>query len=233
MAVAHGRFAARAPLLAAMRLAPGISYASIDGVTVVLDLNRDRYLRLGRDAAIALDALAAGIEQGEGHARGIPALLSSGIIARNDGGAIAPACLKRPGDSALEVAVSGAKDVGLAEIAFTSFRVRRLLSRKGLAATVEFIRRGRRRSDLCDDEPRAVGLAQRYAAVRRMLPGKPACLADAFTVSMLLTRRGVLHDVGFGVSLAPFAAHAWAQTDRHILSDRADPVRAFSPVFRL
>jgi hypothetical protein len=43
----------------------------------------------------------------------------------------------------------------------------------------------------------------------------------------------VSHNVAFGVSLAPFAAHAWAQTNLHVLSDRADPVRAFHPVFVL
>lgn len=214
-------------------LANGVSYGRVPEVTVVLDLRRDRYFRLGTGAAAALARLEGSPSVTDSDFAGLAALVDAGLIDDMPGAPISPASPTRPGLSALEVLPLSRSKLGLARISFANFRIRRSLRRRGLCATVEWLRAMRSSTSLRDDPDAAVAVAQRYSRVRRAIPGKPVCVPEAFTLAMLLIAEGIAHDVVFGVSLTPFAAHAWTQCGSHILSDRAEPVRTFHPVFVL
>lgn len=214
-------------------LGNSISYAMVEGATIVLDLNRDRYLRLGREAASALDALARGAHVDPENTQGLDVLLRSNIIADAPGLPIAPVAVAQPVSNALEAAECPSPRLGLMTIALAGLTIRRSLARRGLAVTLARLQQARAQAELRNDECQAVGIAQRYARGRRLLPGSRGCVPESLALSVLLTKRGIAHDVVFGVSLAPFAAHAWTQTAQHVLNDRGDPLHAFHPVFRL
>jgi hypothetical protein len=215
-------------------LASGISYGKLSDATVVLDLRRDRYFRLGTCAAEALDALERRDPFFETMRRGLTALIDAGLVT-DDAAArpVAPVGVKRPTISALEELRTSDARLSLLSITLFHCAVRMSLAFGGLARTVDWLRRKRAETIFRDDPLSAVAIAQSYARVRQLLPGKRACVPESFTLALLLMRKGVAHDVVFGVSLTPFAAHAWTQCETHILSDRADPVRAFHPVFVL
>ena len=211
----------------------GVSYGRTPEATVVLDLRRDRYFRLGIGAAAALAKLERDLTVADCDFAGLAALVDAGLIDDIPGAPISAVSPTRPDLSALEVLPVLGSEIGLARIAFANFRVRHFLKRRGLAATVEWLRAMRASASLSDDPNAAVAIAQRYSRLRRAIPGKPVCVPEACTLALLLIAERIAHDVVFGVSLTPFAAHAWTQCDSHILSDRADPIRAFHPVFVL
>lgn len=212
-------------------LAPGISYGKLAATTVVLDLCRDRYLRLGRDAAQVLDDLARGADI-QADRPGLVPLLDARLLA-DAGAPIQPVISHLPELSALEMPVIAGRRVSTWRVLRAFYGVRLSLKRRGLAATITMLRSARSTTRYRLDSSEAAEIARHYAKIRQRLPGARACVPEAFTLSVVLTGLGIAHDVVFGVSLTPFAAHAWAQTDDHILTDRADPVRAFRPVFRL
>lgn len=214
-----------------LMLADGISYGTPSGVTVVLDLNRDRYMRVGGRMAKALEALAAERDNSD-HDDGLADLVRAGILS-SAGIPVAPVALRSPDHSALEVAEASHPRLSMMRLALMTFRIRRSLKRNGLAAAIGQLRRNRAGLLLHDDDMLAVAIAQAFAHARRHLPGPRGCVPDSIALSEFLTRQGIAHDLAFGVSLTPFAAHAWVQTGQYVLSDRADPVRAFTPVFVL
>jgi hypothetical protein len=111
----------------------------------------------------------------------------------------------------------GQKLVLGAEIVATYVRVRWLLKRLDLPATVRALRsvssvqrtRGRAGSD---DEVVGVRLGGAVVRVLGLLPSDSRCLVSSLVLTRLLARRGISVAVVIGVAAEPtFAAHAWVE----------------------
>jgi len=52
-------------------------------------------------------------------------------------------------------------------------------------------------------------------------------------LTQIALSRGLAADLVVGVRLNPFAAHSWVQAGSHVLNDRMDSVRTYTPVLVL
>jgi hypothetical protein len=215
------------------RLAPGISFALHDRNAIVLDLRCDRYRQLGDELTAVL--VSAGHSDLPARTRGIERLISERLLIAVAGPTdIAPVSLIIPPLSALEIDVlPDLNRLRIGQVVSTLFMTRLCLHAPGLHATIGSARALRARTSLTSQPHRALQIAQAFAAKRTACPLARACVLDSLALSRLLCRAGVDHDVAFGVRFDPFTAHAWVQTDSHILSDNAAPVASNLPVFRL
>jgi hypothetical protein len=77
-----------------------------------------------------------------------------------------------------------------------------------------------------------VELARAFEAASPWLPWQGACVFRSFMLMRLLSRAGV-HDLHwvFGVKTWPFSAHCWVQQGDVVLSDYAENLPRFSPIF--
>ena len=117
------------------------------------------------------------------------------------------ASLARPGR------LSAARRLGLsAEIVLAYVRVRLLLARHDLPATVGRLRGGAPDTRAVDAQTGGLRLARAATTVLRRLPGDTRCLTTALVVCALLGRRGAGPRVVIGVRAgAEFGAHAWVE----------------------
>ena len=220
------------------RLPSTISYGFIDAGAVVLDLASDRYLRLGREQAVALRAL--GDERAGGdHRAAIDALLARGLLVEGQG-SVGPVAAETVRSSALECSreptrhADAVQGLSFAEILFARYAAARSMRRAGLASTIGRWRQIRAHGA---HRNRASGglaeLAKRYLHGLRYYPAKRRCVPDSLGLMRCLWRRGHDADLYFGVRLDPFAAHCWVQAGDLLLTDPVDSVAEFTPVFRL
>lgn len=228
-------FGPRVCAMAPHTLAPGISFGVIDGTAVVLDLFADRYRRLGPGATRTLVHLAEGREPGPGDDKPVAALVEAGILARGAGGSpVAPVALETPLPSALD---DGPADMSPSHDFIRSvpsvLAVALSLKSKGFVATIDATRRYRASRAVLDRSDQATECARRFARDRAFLPFDRSCVPYALALSRVLSKGRLTHDVVFGASLTPFRAHAWVQTQTHILSDHSDTIVGLVPVFRL
>lgn len=81
------------------------------------------------------------------------------------------------------------------------------------------------------DHLRACGeIASALSTTALIIPTRDRCLVRSIAfLQMALSRRVDAHLV-FGVSVDPFAAHCWVQSGDHVLNDRYERVRAFTPI---
>ena len=215
-------------------LAPGVSFGHNPEATIVLDLYRDRYSRLGPAAERALKILAGGGPPETCESKGIDALFSAGLIAVSAAPQqVAAVNCTVPLTSSVETSGDLDSLAGFPRVCRECITVAASLRLRRLAGTIDKWRRVRAATVFVDDCSAASAIARSYVHWRLLVPVMRSCIPDSLALSMLLTRRGIAHDVVFGVTLLPFAAHAWVQTTEAVLSDRADRVRGFLPVFLL
>ena len=94
------------------------------------------------------------------------------------------------------------------EIALAYARVRRLVRRAGLPATLTRIRAASSQEGPEPDER----LARAVRRTLRVLPGDSRCLMQSLVLTALLARRGRAARLVIGVSAdGEFAAHAWVE----------------------
>lgn len=113
------------------------------------------------------------------------------------------------------------------EVAAEYGRVRWLLRRRGLAATLEVLRRPRWvRAGAADRDPRGHALFLARFATRGLaaLPVVEAtCLTRSLVVTGMLARRGIPTSLTISVtSPEDFAAHAWVEWEGEPLLDPGD-----------
>ena len=81
-----------------------------------------------------------------------------------------------------------------------------------------------------DDRPARATLIGTAQGSRRLWSARDRCLPRALAIAHALRAFGGVADVVLGVTLHPFAAHAWVQEGDTVLSDAIDQVRLFTPI---
>lgn len=217
------------------QLREGLTFCSVDGRLIFLDLRQDRYFQLHR--AVEQSFLewfenpripAAPPPDPE-----IRALLEVGKEARR----VRQVDVAPPVRSALELTSSVAVNPALIfELCWIIFRTRSRLKRTPLKDSIDDLQR--RRAPWTSIPPskndravaRSVAAAQMFARGRRYVPIEPICLLDSIALLNFLSRRQLAADLVFGVTGAPFSAHCWVQSGDTILNDTLGNVMGFTPI---
>ena len=215
-----------------LRLADGIGIARFDQFVIMLDVHRDRYTRVGGNAALVLAAIDDGavIDPDE---RLIAALEANGFVTSQASRATSwlnPGDLPTPEVSALEGGSSN-HSIGMREFGIVI----------DCAASRWALRRQPLLRILCDLPPsRArqsggdiVALARAFDRGRRLAPFTPCCLPDTLAFVRHVRRRGLFANIVFGVKCFPFEAHCWAQSDGIVLTDPLERVQRFLPMLAI
>jgi hypothetical protein len=210
-------------------LEPHVSFGWCGERPVFLDLRRDRYFALPRDAEGGFRTLAEGGILDPSSETGA-ALLGTGLFAQS-------ASPRRPEPARTEWLTGDPIPTGRAApmvamgIWLSLLRIHRSLRTKPFALLLE----ARQRKEPAEprDLDRLRELAGTFQAARRLVPIKPKCLPDSLALRDWLAAHTSASELGFGVKLHPFAAHCWVQWQGTVLNDAPDRVREFNPVFVL
>ncbi|MBU2605188.1 MAG: lasso peptide biosynthesis B2 protein [Alphaproteobacteria bacterium] len=194
-----------------------LAWCAIDGQLIFLDLVSDRYFRLpdaqNRSAIKDYDPRGQGL-QGQ------------------------PAALPLPLDWQEPVRSSPAIAEGpfhLAEVAralWTQRRAERWLAHRPFSSVLFDLRRTleRRCANGFADADAAARTIRAFEHARLLRSTADRCLPRSIALTLCLAARGMRAHVVIGVKLAPFGAHAWAQTGDHVLGDSAEEVLRYSPI---
>lgn len=215
------------------RLRQGVTFCIAAGRPVFLDLPHDRYVLLPPDKERAFLKLLDGCER-EQDWEGNPMfeLLPSGVD--ND----------RP-LKPVEVVVAEA-DVCLSPQAWLSryragsailrrYSASRQIRRRPLQQILEAVR-SRKYAGLAGIHHSVLDrldIVQAFHAARLLHASRGQCLSESIALANALASVDCYPELVIGVSLQPFAAHCWIQSDGVVLNDRADHVRAYSPILVL
>lgn len=210
-------------------LAPSLSFCSIDGRTLFLDIERNRYFGLPPSASAAFHSLRKADGEETGIER-IDELFRLGIVRPVGAGGqdIEPARIAVPAQSLIEQETSPASFGPLAEIGIRIWITRRRIAHGRLPALIVGVKAGRR--DAAQRSGVTADLVARFRAARRLIPVQPNCLLDSIALLHFLVRRGARADLVFGVRLDPFSAHCWLQNSEWIISDPAENCAGFTPI---
>lgn len=213
-----------------------LSCCEVDDCLVFLDFALDRYFRLSYPLqSVMRRFLATGVlprQQGrELEDKGI-------VIARASGRQSGMPDLPDPTASAIESSAEMHRLPGsgvLAEVAATLWWTRHRLRCQPLKAVVEGSIAHRKTAFLPHASPANVIDALREASMqfmcaRRYVPIEPCCLPDSLALLRFLSRRRLPARIVFGVTLAPFAAHCWLQTDGIVLNETLSDACAHTPI---
>jgi hypothetical protein len=233
---AHGAWlhAPCRPHAMGFQLAPTLSFGLMDDGAVVLDLAHDRYRRLTPALTLALMSLGVAKAERDLHPF-LVKLVAAGILVEAPVSRCAvPVMIERTTSSAIETDTRAAsRTPGRGLVIGALLRARAELAALGLARTVARARAYRLTTPLAPAPETAVAFAQTFGRHQILSPLARSCVPNALALSRLLGSANIAHDLIFGVRLAPFTAHAWVQTDTHILSDTVGFASVHLPVFRL
>lgn len=222
-----------------MYFANNIYFAAVGDSAVVLDLERDRYIGLGRAltrAAIGLTTAREAVD-GDGLAdyqQARSTLVKRGILTSALNGPrpqemppppVSSRWPSEEGEAPISVSRPG---VGRALRALTDAAVS--LRTQPFHKTIAWLRAEKRRTQGQNATASTTGLLDAYFAARPWFPIKPICRLDAIALSLSHWRSG--HDVAlvFGVRLEPFSAHCWVQHHDQLLNEGLDDVLQYSPI---
>ncbi len=211
-----------------------LSYCIVDDRPVFLDLRRDRYFLLpSTGEALFGQILAGDVRPDDARARALArtldlpadwAAVRRGALDRGDAVPVESDLADVPADETSWWAVCRA--------IVAQRSAERQLRRNPLLETID-LRRRRKRDGAApgtenERDERRVVLAFRTSRLIRSSAQK--CLAASIAMIDELARVGSFPDLVFGVALAPFAAHCWVQRGAVVLNDRAEHVRAYTPI---
>jgi hypothetical protein len=218
-----------------LALAPAISFCHVDGARIFLDLDRDRYVCLGKAADAAFDALIKGRRSAEVDDEKIDYLVAAGILIEQEFGEAPRPCRGVAIDRA-PLADEHAADVAPTRVIRTALALqlaKRRYRREGLprlwkrlkarkAAEYSSLRVGRARE--------LQEIAYRFEAAGRMVGSLNQCVPYSASIARACLSAGIEVELVLGVKLRPFEAHAWTVANRTLLSDHLTTVAQFTPI---
>jgi len=216
-----------------IQLQPHVGYGLIGDRCVFLDVARDRYFALPPSIERVFRQLSAADEPTLPEGPDRDRLLGTGLF-RTDSlrgrglrAATVPPCAASVLDESARPR-AGLRAILAARASIG--RARKQLATRSLHEIVDAIHESRHAATPADD---AAGedAARLFLAARTLLPVDPRCLLDCLALLDWLGDHAKPATLVFGVRLEPFAAHCWLQTDRLYLTDTADALGAFTPVF--
>lgn len=207
---------------------PGVSHHSYGDGAIVLDVDRDRYWRVGQGAAFMLDWMG-GKRAGAVHPEAIEQLCGMGLAEKSAAHSVPPrSSLPAVRTSAIEHADRDERlrFADFAEVAAWLVAARFMVRRTRLGALLDGVRQARKTSTR---QPAGDldAIARRFHASRSLVPLSAKCLPDTLAFLQFAARRGHFPRFVFGVLPVPFAAHCWAQDGDRVLNDAVGHTRAF------
>jgi len=212
-----------------------LSYCLIDGRAIFLDIESDRYFRLGPalEAAFLRHVSGAPIDVAP-----LESLVQRRILttATADEPCTEARC-PTPSRSVLELHTKAQTRgiSGMIEVAATVIRTRRHLRTRSLNAIVSALDQrltqcARRTPRSEHDEARLLDAAGAFVGARLHVPIETCCLLDSLAMAHFLARRGFATNIVFGVIDDPFSAHCWVQTGDLVLNDTVGNATSYTPI---
>lgn len=213
----------------------GLSYCLIDGRAIFLDVDKDRYFRLGPALEAAFLRHAEGCRLDEATSK---ALADLEILVVDPSLAQAPRKIPiAPRRSVLETDYSppAAGVAAVIESAAIVLRTRRDMRVKSLKDTVDELERASIGHPLALQiegccESRLFDAASKFNSARLHVPIETCCLLDSLAMTRFLARRGFATNIVFGVIDDPFSAHCWVQAGDTVLNDTVGNVTSYTPI---
>lgn len=220
------------------RLHDEVSFCEIDGRLIFLDVRSDKYFRLSPVLERILlacldDEASSGVDAEPLIARNIlTAIPATAEIAQ-------ASRIDPPRHSATERAdlthsLSAAATLDVFAAVYTT---RLLLATRNLMAILTNLAEYRRSRAMppsrCLNETdvrQLVRAAGAFRQARVYVPIAPRCLLDSLAMVRFLAGRGLYANAVFGVTSAPFAAHAWVQVRDLVLNDTVGNAVAHTPI---
>lgn len=81
-----------------------------------------------------------------------------------------------------------------------------------------------------EDKRSALGAASAFEACDAFLGSKDKCLPRSLAAAHRMLDVGLIPHLVVAVRLDPFHAHAWVQWGEHLVNERVDATRAFTPI---
>jgi hypothetical protein len=216
-------------------LRTGLTFCSVDGRLLFLDVPADRYFCLAEASEQAFRHLYQGHALDAADDARLGGLISAGLLVDDDGSRpIAPCRPPRKAIASLleaDGAQPRAREVAVALLYL--WRVRIELRLAGLERTfvrVQHCKRGMRA------QVRPAGIAATAAAFEacaEIVSAHNRCLPRSIAIAHRLMRAGAAPDVIVAVKLGPFKAHAWVQCGDTLINERLEVTRLFTPILVL
>jgi hypothetical protein len=231
-------------------LSPHVYLCITDDHAVLLDLQRDKYVGVGRAQMNALAARVLGwpapADENATQPRDersdamLASMLAAGMLTTDPavGKEAQPLAMERVQEALLQPELEVQPRVRLADVArflrasaTAGFALRRL----SIQSVVKRVReRKAPHANAVVDLVAARELVGAFTHLRPLLFGaQDACLFDSLAIVELLASRGIFPTWVFGVQTAPFAAHCWVQHGAFVFNDTPERVRRFTPILAI
>ncbi|WP_407353507.1 lasso peptide biosynthesis B2 protein [Luteimonas sp. R10] len=223
------------------KLHEDLSFCSVDGRLVFLDVSKDRYFRLQEAQEHAFASLVDGNGADETEIR---RLAEQHILEETMQPDVAPrpASIARVTRSAFEE-TDGDEMPGFlasAEVLMITYATRRQLKRNRLkavlaqTATYRRHRIARAARIVKDQKPVSLHRASAtFMRARAFSPIDTICLLDSISMLKFLANRGLHANLVFAVASDPFSAHCWVQSGDAVLNDTVGTAHAHTPIWML
>jgi len=211
------------------RMRDGLSWCVSEGRTVFLDLESDRYFRLGLEDDRAFQNWA---QSGEANMLDPAGLVRAGVLVpcSDPHPLLAMTQVTMPLADVAEEAGTRARIVDIMHGLVAQRQAARAIRRGALAKLVGGIRTGRTPPPTCDPEATVRRIAAAFASTPLSFRKSGQCLPRALAAHAMCRRSGVVPTLVFGVRVAPFAAHCWLQFGSHIVVGDLEQARMFTPI---
>ncbi|HEV6967949.1 lasso peptide biosynthesis B2 protein [Roseateles sp.] len=229
------------------RLADHVRACLVDGVVVLLDLERGRYIGVGGPLVCALSRAVGGWPARP--STGLPSapdseverrvddLRRQGLLASAATPASANATCMLPDASVYDASASISSALQwrrIANLARSSFIASGWLKHRSLATITQTVASMRPLRHRDDDRLPAEALrdaARWYLRTRPLvMSSRDECLHDSLTLLRFLAAEQLHPQWVIGVRMRPFAAHSWVQAGTLVLNDMHEHVRGFTPI---
>ncbi len=213
-------------------LRDGVSFCEVNAQLIFLDTRADRYFCLDALREAEFRAL---IEK-PGHQAVPPRLQDAGLLIETPGAGHVAACPPAYAQASVFDDTQPLRlDRPLLDALVRLALVRRSLRRGGLGRILHRLRRAKSRLPEFHDSalPELARLARDFERTARLVRSHDQCLSRSIVLTQIALSRGLAADLVIGVRLNPFAAHSWVQAGSHVLNDRMDSVRTYTPVLVL
>jgi hypothetical protein len=205
---------------------PGLHYARAGGRTLFLDLRQNRYFAI----TPAAEPDIARLENGDALAPDSP-LISAGLVIPSNTPFMPPTRPAVPQASLLDTCLRPGPALVLSLVGKFAW------ARSSLALMPRSVLPREANGHLDryspDDETELRRIAGAYRTASHVVGAHDQCLAWSLALTRLCRRRGHAAHCLLGVASRPFSAHAWVQSGDHLLNDRYDFVRNFTPILVL
>lgn len=224
------------PVHAAMsyHVRDNLGFCVVDGRTIFLDLEADRYFSLGLAADEAFQLFLADRNDTDDLRAALTPLVEKGVLVVEQAGAsrqgraeLIPPTSELPLRPSSEASGMMIARAGLAQIvAAAMIRCRSLPS-------IDRSVQAHRKATVArqhDAEPTYAAITAAIGLYEPIFGAVDKCLIRSLAFLWLAARQGLAPKLVFGVQVRPFAAHCWVEEAGLVVNDRLENVQPFTPI---